>query len=437
MLARVWLAVFLCGLLVACNRSPDSTEVAPDLTTQPPALVSPRPSATSGATPQPSATTGPSGPLSLNVWLIADPALDPRSAAGALLADQLTAFDTNRPDLQLAVELKSATGLGGVLSYLRTGRQVAASVLPDLIVLPADQLALAASEGLIAPLNDMVERSAVTDMFPVAADLARSSQGSLVAYPFALSGLRHLAYSEKVFEAIVPSTWDDLYAVSNASLAFPGAGAGGVELVAQLYQAAGGEFGEPPNAALELEALTVALQQITRARTAGQIRQQVSGMTGPEDIWAAYRAGEANMLLTTFDEFMSQRFAGVGFGPAPGLSAPLTPYVRALSYAISSPDPERQQAAAALLRWLIEPPNLSDWSGAARLLPARRSAFELWPADDPYFAFVQSELERAAPYPLVLDGRLSAIISDALFDVLSFSKTARDAAEDAIAALQT
>ena len=74
--------------------------------------------------------------ITLKLWLPEE--LDPydRRAGANVLAQQLSDFsDTYYPDLQVEVTVKKAHGRGGLLDFMRTARDAAPSILPDLVVL--------------------------------------------------------------------------------------------------------------------------------------------------------------------------------------------------------------------------------------------------------------------------------------------------------------
>ena len=73
------------------------------------------------------------------------------------LAIQMTEFDTTHPDVNLTVSTKKITEQGGTLNYLRSGRSVAPDILPDVVVLPASQLATAVDEELVFPLDSLID----------------------------------------------------------------------------------------------------------------------------------------------------------------------------------------------------------------------------------------------------------------------------------------
>ena len=59
-----------------------------------------------------------------------------------------------------------------------------------------------------------------------------------------------------------------------------------------------------------------------------------------------------------------------------------------------------------------------------------------WPASDAYAIFLQTELERAQPYPVAASGAILEALTTAVFDVLSLSDSPQTAAERAASAVQ-
>lgn len=429
--AILWL-IFLtgCSLLSSEEAGPEATQIAPS----PTPVITPTLQATLPAT-EPAI---PVSQQSLNIWVLNEISTQAENPGGTILAEQLAAFETNHPNVTLNIERKAPSGQGDTLSYLRSGREVAPSILPDLVILPADSLSTAAAEELIYPLQDYIAPEDVNDLFPAANEISQID-GQIYGYPFALSNLGHMAYNPNVFTDTVPITSDEFVGQEQATFYFPAAGPSGAELALQLYFAAGGKIvSEPGQPALEVEPLATALTFFSQGREQGFLPSQTSNLTSLNDTWQAFINGEAASVQTVESQYRVERNSDVDseFAKLPGIEAPLTPLVKGWIWAISTPDPARQTLAAELLNWLIAAPNIGDWSLAALKLPGRRSAFEQWPINDPYYIFLQQELEFADPYPVTANTTVLSLLSTAVFDVLTQAKPPLQAAEDTVAAFQ-
>ena len=430
----LWLILIVSLLLSACSLLNDAE---PEVEATPaPAISTPLPPPTPPATPQ-VIESDSTAPTVLNVWIVGEFSPQADLPGSVILAEQLATFQTNRPDLELNVEIKAATGQGGALSFLRSGRNVAPSIMPDLIILSADQIETAAAEQLIYPLDNLVVPGAFADLYPAASSLSQV-ENQAYAFPFALNNLSHMAYSSAVFTGTLPVTWDEMLADEEATFTFPGSGPAGAELALQFYLANGGsltnESGQP---ILEIDPLANALTLLLEGREQGLLPIQTTNLTALDEAWQLFNNGTVNNVQTVETQYVVQRENSLesGYIGLPGPEAPLAPMVKAWTWAISTPDPDRQILAGDLLNWLIAGPNMGDFTLAGTILPARRTAFEQWPQDDAYLEFIQQELELANPYPYSASGATLDAISIAVFDVLSLTKTPQQAAQDAIASL--
>ncbi len=306
----------------------------------------------------------------------------------------------------------------------------------DLIALPVTQIAASANEGLIFPMEDFLDPTAVTQLFSPLQQWAFNG-AHLVAFPFALTNVQHLEYSRILTDT--PSlTWSNFITSPNHHLVLPASGPAGGQLVLQFYLANGGtltnEAGQP---ALEVDKLTAALELLFDGRTSGFILQQSSNISELADSVRLVRDGTAEYSLTSSDVYL-QNESDEYIPPItaiPGWNGPLTPLVDGWAWAISTPDPDKMALAAQLIASLTTPENLGNWSRQSRILPATPTALNIWPEGDPYAAFVRTELERAAPASLGPTSRIPQALNNAAFDVISLSRTPRQAAEEAVASL--
>jgi ABC-type glycerol-3-phosphate transport system substrate-binding protein len=370
--------------------------------------------------------------LTVTVWVATQFYSLEEEVAGQIVSRQIQEFADRNPDIAISVAAKVSSGQGGILSYLRTGRSVAPGAMPDLVLLPADQLASAISEQLVYPLEPWISADLLADLYPAADTLGRVDQ-VIVGYPYVLRNLTHLAFDRTVFTETVPATWQGVLQ-SPARLIVPAAGTTGADIVQQTYLALDGEFGrEDGHLVLDVDTLSNVLAFFNQARQDGNLLIESSNIATYEEAWNFYRNGQANMVPVTADLFLRQRASGqdTGFAPIPGPQDRLLPQVDAWVWAISSPDTARQQIASQLIAWLISEDNLGEVSLATLSLPSRRGALERWPADDPYIAFLKAELELARANPMVIGASGRTALSAALFEVISTNSSPQVAAEEA------
>ena len=424
------LALFLAACDLLSNA--DVTPVAATAVPATPALLTPSAQNTPGFVIAPTITPTNN---SLIIWL--PPAIATRTEAGAVtLSDQLLAFNSAHPNLEIIVEQKPTNGQGGALNYLRTGRSIAPTILPDLIAIPVTQLAAAADEGLVLPMEDFLDPDLVELLFPAAQEWAYNTT-HLIGMPFALTEVLHLEYSSVITEP-VPLTWSSFISNTTRHMVLPAAGTDGARLALQFYLAAGGrltnEAGQP---ALEVEPLTLALEQLYNGRINGFILQQSSNITNLAESARLVQDGATDYALTSSDVFLQSISTDYipQFAAIPGLDDPLPALVNGWAWAITTPDVQKKALAAELITALTMPENLGDWSQQSRILPAMPAAFAFWPADDVYVNFAQDELQRAIPMPLTTANTIMPALENAVFDVVSLTKTPAVAAAEAAAAI--
>lgn len=347
----------------------------------------------------------------LIVWTI--PNIAPRTEldGGTVLANQLAAFNDSHPEIELVVEIKAATGQGSIVSYLEAARPVAPSILPDLVLIPTDQLPTAVNEGLVYPLAPLLPTELFDDLYPVAQTLGQVN-ATYYGYPYALNGLTHLAYDRNAITTTLPSSWSALIETGGV-MVLPANSKVGGDLLLQFYMAQGGALADDANQPLlEVNALTNALRLLDSSRQGELLLPQSNALSSMEEAWLVYQTSKANITVVTSNFFMKARAQGNndGFASIPGLAGPLRPQVTGWVWAISTADPTRQALAAELLTWLVNVPNQGAWSEQSLRLPSRQAAFSAWETSgEPYTLFLQQELARAEPYPL-----LTSILSDAL-----------------------
>jgi ABC-type glycerol-3-phosphate transport system substrate-binding protein len=380
----------------------------------------------------------PAPPSTLRVWI--PPEIGARTEAGFReLTSQVRAFETTHDDLSVVIEQKPLEGPGGIISYLRTGRTVAPSVMPDLVAVSGRVLADANTQDLFIPLDDLVDPAILGDIYPAAVS-QMVTDGRLYGYPFATTGLTHLVYRPSQMTGDVPLTWAQFISDTNHTLVLPADSREGALFGLQFYLAEGGalinDAGQPD---LQSGPLAQALSQIGLRK---DNLLQSSQLKTLDEAWQYHQLGLSQSMWMQADFLLGQQTEPAAAGaatdqaymPVPGPGEALTPLTTTWAWAITTTDQSRQALAAELLGYLTRPENLTNWSSRSQVLPAQRSPMEQLAAENAYYQFAGEELQRAAGMPVSETSRLLDALGDAVFQVLTTDRSPAVIAEEVILA---
>lgn len=435
----LWVTVVLCGLIVTGCSAAEMPPWLVDLQQ----LISPLPSPTAApplpATPAPTATPEPtptpsSSAQTLRLWV--PDFLAPEATAGQLpeegeitaLGEQIAAFNHITSGPQVEMQVKKATGAGGLYDLLSTASDVAPSIVPDLLVLNRQDLLLAVGEGLVLPLDDHLPSDA--GYFPAPLDAMRTPDG-LWAFPYVATA-EQMAYRATV-TTTPPITWTAVLS-HGFSIALPGAPPDGVgaELLLAMYMGAGGRVVDTTGqatlsrAVLEqvyaflLDAQDAGLldaeQALALADTAAcwELYQQTALGLTPVSVGSYWQAhmntfGEAAILTPTLEAADAEAEAEV-VAPVqlpdetlptwvPTASGQPVTVMRTWGLAIVAQEPARREAALELLRWLVSAQQMGDLTRAVGLTPTRTQAVLSWDLDAENTDFVLDLLSNGVAAP--------------------------------------
>jgi ABC-type glycerol-3-phosphate transport system substrate-binding protein len=275
-------------------------------------------------------------------------------------------------------------------------------------------------------------------LFPVARELVEIDD-QVYGYPVALTNLRHIVYDGAVITETVSTNWNTLVADSPGTFIFPAAGADGARLTAQFYQDFGGTYvDENGSPALQTEPLVQTLTLMQQGIATGFIDSQSGNISSLDEAWQLFQAEPRHILQTTAKFYMerveNEGAADLRTAAVPGPNGALAPAVGAWLWAISTPDAARQATAGELIRWLSEASYAGEWCLQSNAVPARRTAFEVWPANA-YVSFLEQQVAQARPAPAGLNNSVLTVLGDATTAVLLGLSTPTESAEQAVTAL--
>ncbi|MEM7802979.1 MAG: extracellular solute-binding protein [Chloroflexota bacterium] len=333
--------------------------------------------------------------IDLIVWLSPDIQANGNEAANEVFQTQIDQFLDSNPNIDLKVEFKVPVGQGGMINYFQTARTIAPSILPDLILVPSDQIEEFINLEAGFSIDEYITEDQAGDFFPAASQMGQI-EGGWYGYPYVATGLTHVAYNPTVITETLGVTWDE-FSETSARMVFPASGSTGAQLLYELYSTEGGSiYDEEGGLAIDEDTLARSLQLIQDGRQSGLILNISESIASEQESWLAYQQGEADMLFTSAERFLVQRQTNedLQFSSVPSSRGPVVSQVEGWVWLISTPDPVRQQAASQLMIWLSNSGNLAEWSFVSNHIPIKRSAIAAWP-EDPFSSFVTSEMERA------------------------------------------
>ena len=355
----------------------------------------------------------------------------------SVLAQQLDDFGAAYPDIQVEVVVKKAHGRGGLLDFLRTARDAAPSVMPDLVVLDAADLETAAGSDLIQPLDDFLSPSITAGRFPFATALGEveeQTMGFVVA-----ADMQHLAYRPALFET-PPVSWTQVISAP-APFLFPARGHDRQVNDATLiqYLAAGGKLTDRDgNPWLDGEVLVSVLGFYSDCiGTAVISPTAVLNIADADQAWERFQIGEDGMAVVRASRYWLEADETIAAAPIPTRDGQPFSIARGWVVAMATGDPARQALATLLLDWLIAPDHNALWTQAAGYLPGTSGALRLWDISSVDRAMLRRVMEAAVPEPRSeVMATVGPAMQEALEAVLRRRATPEEAAAAAVKGLE-
>lgn len=376
--SRIWLIAVLFVMLfaTACEGLPVEIEL-PWLNTPEPTEETALPGTTDGTltpvSPEPEPTlTADTGADKLILWL--PPELSPHeeSLAGHLLQEKLNDF-AHENKIEIFVRVKAQTGSGSLTDALTATNLASPEILPDLIVLSASDLQLAAKRQLIYPHERLDEMMNDIDWYPFGQELSLFD-GVVLGIPLVTDPLS-LVYNEA--SLLAPSN-DWMVIKDNYGYFGFAADDSQAKYVLLLYVAAGGKVVDAQGRAiLEEGPLVDALTALKEGLATLHLSTLSIDYQTEDQVWSGFLNRSLDTAVVPIGVILNHQ-EEVANQPAPALTEPEITLGTAMAWALGNPDPERQELALDLLSELTGTEFLASWSEALGQLPSRPSALGAW-----------------------------------------------------------
>ena len=328
--------------------------------------------------PTPAATSTPDTytikSKDLIIWV--PPQFDPGddSTAANLFLSRLDEFKSRRPQTDIQVRVKELSGEQEFLELLRTTRDAAPLILPDLIALPRSLMEEATNKGLVLPLEDISEVLDEDDWYSYASDLSRVD-GQVIGIPFA-GDILVLAYKNDSGE-MPPPDWKAVINTQKA-LAFPASDPHGLVTLAH-YQSLGLDiFSEAGDLVLQEGPLVEVLTYYQQAQAANVMPYWITQFETDDQAWLSYQDRQSTLAITWSSTLLGSESANTDLAAMPTKEGKAFTYAKGWVWCVIPSDPDTEQIAVELAEFLTASGYLSNWSIEAGYIPVRPSGLETW-----------------------------------------------------------
>jgi len=350
------------------------------------------------ATPTPMATATPNIPVvqsrTLIVWV--PPQFDPGAAstAGNLFLSRLDEFHTRRPQTEIQVRVKPASGDFGILESLQLTGSAAPLIKPDLIALPRSLAEEAYNAGLILPLNEYTESIENADWYAYGTALANIDE-EIIGIPFA-GDLMVMAYKDDTGES-PPPDWNEVIAAQKP-LAFPASDPRGLVTLALYHSLAGELPGTGEGSFFQEESLGEVFTYFQSAQAANVMPYWLTQFETDQQAWQSYQDRQSTMVITWSSILLNAESANTSLAAIPTKAAKSFTYADGWIWCVVPSDLETEQEAVELAEFLTEASFINTWGLEAGYLPVRPSGLDTW-SGKPYYSTLQKLLLSAVLIP--------------------------------------
>lgn len=428
--------VALTGIIFAAGCAP----FLPNASFAPTSTLTPAPT-TSLATPKPLSTaadTIASNPqptvITLTFWTT-----EHFSPQTDQLAQQLRDFEASHDNVKVEVFTKKTSGQASILNYLNSAKAVAPGIMPDVIILPTEQLPQAWRAGLLQPLEGKIDRTIVQDLLPAARQLG-TVDDQLAGIPFELD-VEHIVYNTTQI-ITAPLRWTDVLS-NHVPYQFPAKGQNGLlnDATTMQYLSAGGKLTDTAGAPVINETALQAVLKFYRTLVNNRIiTPQIleAGTTG--ELWANYLENPNGIVHVNAHQYLLERHSleDVQAAAIPTLEGKPVTFGYGWAFAVVTNDPNRQIYAQELIELFMQTDANALWATHTAVIPSRQSAFDLVARNnDPYWLFLKDYLQTVTPPPSFAGyDQLSRILQQTIVQVINNETTPDQAIETAVNALK-
>ncbi len=372
-------------------------------------------------------------PAPLRAWLPAPLISDESGEAFQLLSEHTSAFSLNN-EIAIEYRIKDVGNVGGIMSTIRAGKDVAPAALPDVALIRRRDFTPAQARQYLQSMETLFSSALINDLD----DGLEFGQIALEA-GIALYGLPYLydallaVHSKPLRVAGAQLTFADVFANETAFL-FPAARANGLNQTFYLqYLSAGGAAPSDGVMTINEAALGAVLQFYEDLVLRGLVAPDVLTFLSPAAYQSEFinRADRAQLAVFSASEYLAmldQQDASLMAARVPTAFGGGQSIRDGWLWVLVTPDMSRQTMSARFLEWMMEPAFHASFARALYHLPTQPAILdESLPAAVDRDLFAQLLGSASLPLPENEGGTAPRLMQEALIHVLHGDASAAEA----------
>jgi len=351
------------------------------------------------------------------------------------LYEQLEAFAQTENGVAVKVRVKRVSDVGGIMSTLRTAREVAPSALPDMTLVRRQDLLDAVQRDLVQPLDGLIPTSMIDDLYEGVLQLGLvqplpSEESRLYGFPYSLS-FNHLIYeSQYTLDSSSYATF--LQNEIPLLLAVQEVTAGINPVFLTQYLKAGGRVNADGSLHIDEAALSETLNFYEQAVALERIHPSALQVTTSADLAMSIEQGGFGGAVVDSSLYLALENRGLEIASLPTHNGTIASFLDGWMWVVITQDTTHQQYAMDLLAWMVDFEQQSELLRLLNVVPAQRGTSRNTYGEE-YDAFV-AQLLVEAQIPMSVGngtGRARALQS-AFVAVVSGEQSARVAVQSVL-----
>lgn len=377
----------------------------------------------------------------LRVWLPAPLISDESGDAFQLLSEHTAAFSSSS-NIDIEYRIKDVGKVGGIMSTIRSGKDVAPAALPDVTLIRRREFTPAQSQQYLQSMETLFSSSLINDLdgglefgqIPLEAGIA------LYGLPY-LYDVLLAVHSQPLQADGYRLKFVDVLA-NEAAFLFPAARANGLNQTFYLqYLSAGGMTPSSGVMNINEEALGIVLKFYEDLVRRGLVTPDVLTYQSPNAYQSEFvnRSDRSQLAVFRASEYFAmteQQGATLMAAQVPTASGGGQSIRDGWLWVLVTPDMSRQTLSARYLEWMMEPEFHADFARALYHLPTQPALLDasLPPGADRQF-FVDLLENATLPLPENEGGTAPRLMQEALIDILHGDATTEQAAKQVLSQL--